>query len=151
MGTPRLRSLSQESFWPAREPLTAVCYLLPSRLDRRWADFEPHLAPRPDCHCGVYAARNESDVHELLRARRHRWYYAAPVRVEVTGEVALWGKLIEHEQGYRAELAYPRRLIVPTSFCGYLEEPGARTVRRVFAEEAAGLIAEAYGIEAVVA
>ena len=40
---------------------------------------------------------------------------------------------------------------MPTSFCGYLQEPGARTVRHVLVKEAAALITEAYGIEAVVA
>ena len=40
---------------------------------------------------------------------------------------------------------------MPTSFCGYLQEPGARTVRRVLATEAAALITQAYEIEAAVA
>ena len=29
------------------------------------------------------------------------------------GEVALWGKVVEHEDGYRAEHAMVRRLVVP--------------------------------------
>jgi len=31
----------------------------------------------------------------------------------VLGEVALWGKIVEHEDGYRAEHAMVRRLVVP--------------------------------------
>ena len=30
------------------------------------------------------------------------------------GEVALWGKVVEHEHGYRAEHAMVQRLLVPT-------------------------------------
>lgn len=58
-----------------------------------------HKAPDPDCACGVYA-------------------YKCSVPVEhsdtpfVVGEVNLWGRVIEHEDGYRAQFAYPRRLYV---------------------------------------
>src|SRR5437899_6819693 len=40
------------------------------------------------------------------RARRVRGW-------AVLGEVAIWGKVVEHEDGYRAEHAMVRRLIVP--------------------------------------
>ena len=33
----------------------------------------------------------------------------------VVGEVALWGRVIEHTLGYRAEYAYPIRLFRPPS------------------------------------
>jgi hypothetical protein len=32
----------------------------------------------------------------------------------VVGEVSLWGTVIECEHGYRASLAYPRRIYVPS-------------------------------------
>ena len=33
------------------------------------------------------------------------------------GRVALWGKVIEHERGYRARFAYPQRLRLICPFC----------------------------------
>ncbi len=150
-GEPLLRSLGHDRRWPAREPLAAVCYVLPSRLDSRWADFQPHLAPQRGCVCGICGVQEADELDGFLQARTHRWWWAAPVRAEVTGEVSLWGKVIEHDGGYRAELAYPHRVVVPAVFRSYVEEPGSRLIRQIFAAEAALLIAEAYGIEAVVA
>jgi hypothetical protein len=150
-GEPVLSSLGHGRRWPAREPLAAVCYVLPSPMRSDFADFEPHPAPRRDCSCGIYALKEAEHVDELLRGGRSRWSWAMPVRREVTGEVALWGTVVEHEAGYRAELAYPLRIVVPDRFRIYLEEPGERVVRRVFAREAARLIAELYGVETVVA
>lgn len=33
----------------------------------------------------------------------------------IRGEVYLWGKIVEHYDGYRAEFAYPKKLYVPNS------------------------------------
>ena len=33
------------------------------------------------------------------------------------GRVALWGRVIEHEHGYRARFAYPQRLRLLCQFC----------------------------------
>jgi len=30
--------------------------------------------------------------------------------VDAYGEVHLWGKIIEHQDGYRAEYAYPKKM-----------------------------------------
>jgi hypothetical protein len=35
----------------------------------------------------------------------------------VLGTVDLWGRIMEHEWGYRAELAYPQRLGLICPFC----------------------------------
>ena len=35
----------------------------------------------------------------------------------VLGRVALWGRVIEHEHGYRARFAYPQRLRLICQFC----------------------------------
>jgi hypothetical protein len=35
------------------------------------------------------------------------------VRYGIHGEVNLWGTVVEHEQGWRAQLAYPRNLFLP--------------------------------------
>jgi hypothetical protein len=60
--------------------------------------------PRPDCTCGVYASKSLDHLRQL-GYMQHRIY----------GEVCLWGTLIEHEGGWRAQFAYPKNLILPLS------------------------------------
>ena len=79
--------------WRPREVTQAACRLA-------WS----HEAPNVDCSCGLHATR------ELDLLRRTR----CPA---VLGRVALWGRVIEHEHGYRAELAYPQRLRLICQFC----------------------------------
>jgi len=63
-----------------------------------------HEAPQSDCTCGVYAAKS------LDRLRRIGY---PPDRIH--GEVYLWGTVVEHEDGWRAQFAYPKKLVVPLS------------------------------------
>jgi hypothetical protein len=63
-----------------------------------------HAAPNVDCSCGLHATRTS----DLLRRAR------CP---SVLGRVALWGRVIEHEHGYRAQYGYPQRLGLVCRFC----------------------------------
>ena len=56
-----------------------------------------HEAPHLGCTCGLHG------THELDLLRRTR----CPA---VLGRVALWGRVIEHELGFRARYGYPQRL-----------------------------------------
>ena len=38
------------------------------------------------------------------------------------GRVALWGRVIEHEYGYRAQYAYPQRLRLIRQFCFWMSD-----------------------------
>ncbi len=83
------------------------------------AKVPPHLECPPrcpgesgrDCRCGIHAFRTE----------RLAWHQPPPAPPwhslwgdwAVLGEVALWGKVVEHEDGYRAEHAMVRHLVVP--------------------------------------
>ena len=51
---------------------------------------------------GIHAAKPEHE--SLLEYERY------PCSIVITGRVALWGKVIEHEKGYRAQYAYPLTL-----------------------------------------
>jgi len=55
-----------------------------------------HQAPQMGCTCGVYATK----TREPLTARPHR----SPI----SGEVYLWGTIVEHRCGWRAQFAYPK-------------------------------------------
>lgn len=59
----------------------------------------------------------------------------------VTGEVALWGRVVEHQHGYRAEYAYPRMvdLRAPSPMPGF-----PRSKRRA---DLAQMIRDNYGCE----
>jgi len=63
-----------------------------------------HAAPNIDCTCGLHGAHSP----EILRKAK------TPA---VLGRVALWGRVIEHELGYRAQFAYPQRLRLVCQFC----------------------------------
>jgi hypothetical protein len=79
--------------WRPREQAEAGCKL--SRM---------HASPHPTCSCGLHG------THGLDVLRRTR----SPA---VLGRVALWGKVVEHELGYRAEFAYPQSLRLICRFC----------------------------------
>jgi hypothetical protein len=62
-----------------------------------------HIAPDEGCKCGFYAAREPLLLTELIRhilLRSERRLAAFGI---VLGRVELAGKVIEHEDGYRAE------------------------------------------------
>ena len=88
--------------WPVREPARAACHRGPRH----------HVVPGFACRCGLHATH----VPDLLRRTRDP---------AVLGTVALWGRVVEHEHGFRAELAYPQRLRLVCYLCFWQwGEPG---------------------------
>jgi hypothetical protein len=69
-----------------------------------------HAAPNVDCSCGLHATR---DVDLLRRTK-------SP---SVLGRVALWGRVVEHQHGFRAQFAYPQRLRLVCQFCFWMWGP----------------------------
>jgi hypothetical protein len=61
-----------------------------------------HEAPQAHCSCGVYAAKS-------LEQLRHLGYAG----VGICGEVYLWGRVVEHSFGWRAQFAYPKAFVLP--------------------------------------
>jgi hypothetical protein len=126
----QLLSLNAGVPWPIRRRAAAVCL-------RHGSDA--HIAPVFGCTCGLYATRDRSEQFPGLG------------RNGVVGEVALWGRIVRHERGYRAEYAYPTRILVPFDFHAQVLEPDGRRLRSIEAAEAAEMIADLYGIETQVA
>lgn len=90
----RLRPIAGRSHpWPPMREAEARCKL--ARM---------HEAPNPDCSCGLHGAQ---DPDMLRRAK-------SP---SVIGTVALWGRVVEHELGYRGQYAYPQRLRLACHLC----------------------------------
>jgi hypothetical protein len=65
-----------------------------------------HESPQGDCRCGVYAAKTFGHLRRMRYTESERW---------IRGEVFLWGRMVEHEEGWRAQFAYPKNFIVPIS------------------------------------
>lgn len=97
-----MRSLNGEP-WRPGEPLEARCRLSefahwrPHRTNLR-----PHDAPHLKCTCGIYASKS------LEHLRRPGYQ-----RSLIYGQVLLWGTIVEHQRGWRAQYAYPKSFLLP--------------------------------------
>jgi hypothetical protein len=91
-----LRSLNGEK-WFAHQPLSAVCRAdaCGSISGLSKVTHNPDELPYLKCTCGVYAAK----TIEHLRQCGYK-------KFGVHGEVYLWGTVVEHERGWRAQFAY---------------------------------------------
>jgi hypothetical protein len=106
----RLGSIVFQAPWPPGEPLVADCLRhRGARLLFRGRRGLRHAAPKALCECGIYAAADPARLDSYLdnpyprRRTVHR----------VVGRVALWGRVVECENGWRASHAYPEHLYVP--------------------------------------
>jgi hypothetical protein len=61
-----------------------------------------HDAPQTNCTCGIYAAKSHAD----LRTAGYAGY-------GIHGEVYLWGTVVEHQLGWRAQYACPKNFFLP--------------------------------------
>jgi hypothetical protein len=101
----RLRSVTQRRIeWQPGMALRATCL------------GAGHRAPDERCDCGVYGARD-------LASLREHGLCLAPEAL-VVGRIALWGRLIPDESGWRAEYGQPAHLSVVTKLVpeGELDE-----------------------------
>jgi hypothetical protein len=112
-GAHRLRSLTTAAEWPPDDKLEAAC-------------DAGHPAPELGHTCGVYAVIDEAALARWALER-------GPILGEIAvGEVDLWGKVIKHERGWRAQYAYPHSFFV---VCFGWEWPALRRRRAEMAEE----------------
>lgn len=94
-----LASPLQQFDWRPRQPSRARC-----------ASHPGTQVPNLRCTCGLYAV-----------SRLERLPAAAAItsnsRIGVVGSVAMWGHVVEHANGYRAQLGYPDRLRLICRHC----------------------------------
>jgi hypothetical protein len=105
-----LANLGNDTIYVPREKIEAHCEqystIGTSVLPK---DHSEQQAPHLTCTCGIYAYKEKP---RLLREIRNKMTIPAiysGLRL-VYGEINLWGKVIEHEDGYRAQFGYPKRL-----------------------------------------
>lgn len=105
-----LANLGNDTIYVPREKIEARCepYSRIGTSDHPKVHSEQQ-APHLTCTCGIHAYKEKPT---LLRQIRHQMAIPAiysGLRL-VYGEINLWGKVIEHEDGYRAQFGYPKRL-----------------------------------------
>jgi hypothetical protein len=102
LSTMGLKSLCGEQWHPAQS-LAARCRAsaVVGPVVGRSEAADAHDAPQEKCTCGIYAIKT-----------LHHFRSAGFERFGVCGEVFLWGKVVEHEFGWRAQLAYPKNLFL---------------------------------------
>ena len=99
-----LKSLCGER-WHPNQSLAARCrasVVVGTIAGRAEAVHDAHEPPQANCTCGVYASKS---LEQLLTTG-----YA---KCGIHGEVYLWGTVVEHELGWRAQFAYPKTLFLP--------------------------------------
>ena len=77
-----------------------------------------HQVPDPGCTCGMYAGINIQHLIDINYIRRG-----------IHGEVSLWGRLMRHTLGWRAQFAYPKFFIVPANMIPFHIDAGAGAPR----------------------
>jgi hypothetical protein len=92
--TPRLESATYSYWWTPRVKARAEC------------PKHPDHVPGQDCTCGFYAAKTLPH----LRKMGYQAYDEEAKRICVVGRLAMWGKVIEGDQGWRSEYAYPNTM-----------------------------------------
>ena len=98
-----LKSLCGER-WRPGQSLAARCRAsaVVGPIACRVEGHDSHDAPQVNCTCGIHAAKT----------LRH--FGAGYEQYGIHGEVYLWGTVIEHERGWRAQFAYPKTLFLPS-------------------------------------
>jgi hypothetical protein len=121
---PQLKAVGANCNWPIRAALHAKCDKVISNSASAgffpqfahqffrglWPQWKPgneeeyrffnHSSPHWDCSCGIWSFKRPMDLYQAAMS-----YYPM-----VWGTVHTWGRIIETENGYRSEYAYPARL-----------------------------------------
>jgi hypothetical protein len=78
---------------------------------RKFWQSKAHQVPDPGCTCGMYAGINMQHMIEIGYIQRG-----------IHGEVSLWGRLMRHTLGWRAQYAYPEFFVVPANMVPFKVE-----------------------------
>lgn len=100
----------QPHLWQPMKPARATCHVHFGRQ-----------VPNVGCTCGLYAV---SSLERLPTATG----LGSSLGVGVVGSVAMWGRVVEHAQGFRAQLAYPARLRLICQRCFAAGRDGVPTL-----------------------
>ena len=113
-------------------------YLKSLVKDDIWKPNKPMIANFNWCadSSGIYSFKSYQDIDEYtlkpgnFPRKNKEWYDARNKQSLVIGEIKCWGRIFEHERGYRAEFAYPSKIIVPEEL--HNSNSLAQTLRREY-------------------
>jgi len=116
-----LRSVVSDDFWRPLQAMVADCNQTPGYLFEHTHADGGHTSPDSACKCGLYAVDTLARLLEVYES----WNRAfARIEMErypaVIGTVKMWGKVVPGEHGWRAQYAYPSRLLIVKSVIGDL-------------------------------
>ncbi len=109
--------------WPYRSAFSAYpnCWL---NSDSKIIEV-PHPAPYFFCECGIHALKHKEDAIKYFEREKKfsiQWQVTfahikgnvqeKPRECFAIGKVALYGEIVEHERGWRAQYAYPYDLML---------------------------------------
>jgi hypothetical protein len=97
-----LYSVSHVTLWQPGMPFEAFCP-------------KQHDVPDVQCSCGCYAAATFNRLFDMGYTRSSGIFSVSGDRVTIAGQVSLWGDIIPGQYGWRAQFAYPKKLLVPYS------------------------------------
>lgn len=103
----QLRSLIQQHIWTPRVRQEASC-----------SYKSACVAPEVGHSCGFYGGANEQNLGYWYHGWKKgvlRQDGVTHTRYSLGGLCSLWGKLIKHQYGWRAQYAYPYEIWVPSA------------------------------------
>lgn len=105
----RLQSVTQKKhLWLPREAMHGTCSGSPKC--QKSTPNKVIESPGENCGCGLYSAKH---LKHLQSMSYHRYDAERSGMYHVIGPVALWGKIVEGDQGWRAQKGYPQELYLP--------------------------------------
>lgn len=110
----QLQSLYDDSIWPFGRPMEA--------------DFTKYSKASKSTP-GLHALKTMQNlVDYLYEGMKYSHLINVPI---VFGETYLWGKISEHENGYRAQFAYPKKIIVYKPYNSERSKPNFYYTKRI--------------------
>ena len=87
----KLKAIGSTGTWEPKKAMEAVCN----------KNKQDHPAPGYGCECGIWSFNTLEDLVPVL---------AGYSEIKIIGQVAIWGRVIECEKGFRSSHAYPTEL-----------------------------------------
>jgi hypothetical protein len=88
--------------------------------------YSRHPAPEDTCTCGYYSTLNIRVMKDYARQTMVSFDVEMLSEATAIGVVSVWGKVIEHQEGYRSEYAYPKLVIVLPPTTAVLKTPDGK-------------------------
>lgn len=102
-----LKSVHKQFSIRPGQPIKACC-----SKSQTFTFDSAHIAPDVNCECGIYVWKTP----DLMR----QYNQETKDPTLINGAMAIWGKVIECQNGYRAEYAYPFKLFLsPKPMAGF--------------------------------